>query len=44
MELESAIECVRVISLPSDLTLNNCQAEVHLAEGHLSKRQKILLT
>jgi hypothetical protein len=32
-----------VISLPSDLTLNNCQAEVHLAEGYLSKRQRMLM-
>jgi hypothetical protein len=32
-----------VISLPTDLTLNNCQAEVKLAERILSKRQKMLL-
>jgi hypothetical protein len=32
-----------VISLPTDLTLNNCQAEVKLGERLLSKRQKMLL-
>ena len=32
-----------MISLPTDLTLNNCQADVKLSEGHLSKRQKMLL-
>lgn len=42
-ELECAIECVRVISLPTDLTLNNCQADVHLATDQLSERQRMLL-
>ena len=42
-ELECAIKCVRVISLPTDLSLNNCQADVHLATDQLSKRQRMLL-
>ena len=39
-ELERAIEAVRLISLPADLTLNNCHADIKLAECHLSKRQR----
>ena len=31
------------MSLPNDLTLNNCQADVHLSIDHLSKRQRMLL-
>ncbi len=42
-ELDSAIKGLRVISLPTDLSLNNCHADVHLAEGQLSKRQRMLL-
>jgi hypothetical protein len=42
-ELEGIIERLRVISLPTDLTLNECQADVHLAEGKLSKRQRMLM-
>ena len=42
-ELECAIKCLRVISLPTDLTLNNCQADVKLAKDKLSKRQRIFL-
>ena len=42
-ELESAIETVKVISLPCDLTLNNFQADVQLVKSDLSMRQRALL-